>query len=286
MDWFPWYFIIYKQDTLHLDPYQDGCYRRLIDHYMETRSPLPDNDQALARIVGDSHPNWVAMASATVRPYFTPQNGMLYHKKCDEILNNQDKKAQRLSESGKKGAEKRHKKINDMARVAMATPKPRSSIGDIEEIEIDKVSKIVSKTDARLLPSVSAVEIDMAFQRIWNAYPGRGRDGAVGTGFKGSKKKALEKFSKIYITTKEEDREKIIGSIIDCAGAYAGHLDRSGYPSKHLATWINQRGWEDDYDSTKPQPTGGIGSINRFGGSAITGLEIALADQTRRSKRD
>ena len=44
MDWFPWYPERYKNKTLHLTVEQGGIYRRLIDHYMETRQPLPDND--------------------------------------------------------------------------------------------------------------------------------------------------------------------------------------------------------------------------------------------------
>jgi uncharacterized protein YdaU (DUF1376 family) len=111
MDWYPFYFTLYEQDTMHLNPYQDGCYRRLIDHYMKTRAPLPDNDTALARIVGDSEANWVAMASLLVRPFFRAQSGRLFHTKCDEILDDQDNRTNKLSVSGKKGAEKRWSKI-------------------------------------------------------------------------------------------------------------------------------------------------------------------------------
>lgn len=110
MDWYPWYFQIYKADTMHLDHYQDCCYRRLIDHYMETRQPLPDNDQALARIIQDSGANWHAMACAIVRPFFRAENGLLFHAKCDEILDFQDKSSKKMSTLGKKGAEKRWKK--------------------------------------------------------------------------------------------------------------------------------------------------------------------------------
>lgn len=123
MDWYPWYFTLYEQDTMHLSPYQDGCYRRLIDHYMKTRAPLPDNDSALARIVGDSEANWVAMASPLVRPFFQAKNGRLYLKRCEEILNYQDGKTSKLSESGKKGAEKRWGKIKDLHSHPIATPK-------------------------------------------------------------------------------------------------------------------------------------------------------------------
>ena len=43
---------------MHLNPFQDGCYLRLVDHYMETRQPLADNDAALARIIGISVEEW------------------------------------------------------------------------------------------------------------------------------------------------------------------------------------------------------------------------------------
>lgn len=110
MDWFPWYFTIYEQDTMHLNPYQDGCYRRLIDHYMKTRAPLPDNDAALARIIGDSLENWEKNAARIVRAFFKPKNGNLYHKFCDKILDEQDSRSKSRSKSAKIAAEKRWKK--------------------------------------------------------------------------------------------------------------------------------------------------------------------------------
>jgi len=107
---------------------------------------------------------------------------------------------------------------------------------------------------------LSSVEIDMMFQTIWNAYPGRGKDGAKGNGFKGGKAAAAASFTKIIKATPKEDHETIIRSITSGAEKYAGHLDRSGYPSKHASTWLNQRGWEDDYSSTGgtsgPRPSG------------------------------
>lgn len=107
---------------MHLNPYQDGCYRRLIDHYMKTRAPLPDSEAALARIVGDSEANWVAMASPLIRPFFQAKNGRLYLKRCEDVLNYQDNKAKSLSESGKKGAEKRWNKTNNLDSHPIATP--------------------------------------------------------------------------------------------------------------------------------------------------------------------
>ena len=127
MDWYPWYFTLYEQDTMHLNPYQDGCYRRLIDHYMKTRAPLPDSDHALARIIGDSFENWIALASETIRPFFKQKSGKLFHNRCDRELSYQDSQTKRLSESGKKGAEARKAKsikINNLPSTPSATLKP------------------------------------------------------------------------------------------------------------------------------------------------------------------
>lgn len=136
---------------MHLNPYQDGCYRRLIDHYMKTRAPLPDNDAALARIVGDSEANWVAMASPIVRPFFKSEKGRLFNKRCDVELARQDAKSRTLSESGKKGAEKRHNKNKDIPSHPIATPKPNFSIGE-ERRGKDKekdTTNVVSKKKTR-----------------------------------------------------------------------------------------------------------------------------------------
>lgn len=251
MDWYPWNFVLYKADTMHLNPYQDGCYRRLIDHYMETRAPLLDNDAALARIIGDSVANWEALASPTVRPYFRAENGLLFHTKCDDTLAEQDALTRKLSESGKKGAEKRHRN-KGVTSPPIATLKggPKQRTGQDKE-----ESPNGDSPRAGQVVVVSSVEIDMEFQKVWSAYPGHGKDGARGAAFKGDKKPARVKFESIYKNEKESNRAELIRVIIAGCGAYQGHLERSGYPSKHLATWINARGWETDYSSTSATPS-------------------------------
>jgi len=108
-EWYPWYPALYKADTMHLTAEQDGIYRRLIDHYMETRQPLPANDAALARIAGVDMQTWTN-ALAIVEPFFNQgSDGLLHHKRCDLELDRQDKLSKNHSERGKKGAEKRWK---------------------------------------------------------------------------------------------------------------------------------------------------------------------------------
>src|SRR5215469_8498231 len=64
MKWFPWYPLEHRRDTYKLSLTEDGAYRRLIDEYMVNREPLPDDDAALARILGVSSEDWLAVANS------------------------------------------------------------------------------------------------------------------------------------------------------------------------------------------------------------------------------
>lgn len=93
-------------------------------------------------------------------------------------------------------------------------------------------------------------EIDEAFQRIWDAYVGRGIDGREGEGFKGSRKSAWEKFSEIYLQTDENDRGALVEAITHGCTQYAFFIWSADRSSKHLVTWLSAEGWKDDYDTS------------------------------------
>lgn len=107
--WFPWFPTVFKRATAHLTPAQDGLYRRLIDYYMETREPLPDNEIALARICGVSV-ECFKDASSILRAFFKEKDGLLFHDFCDNQLDLQDKRSRKRSEIASKAANARHKK--------------------------------------------------------------------------------------------------------------------------------------------------------------------------------
>jgi uncharacterized protein YdaU (DUF1376 family) len=120
MDYYRFFPVLYQADTLHLTLAQDGAYRRLIDHYMTSRQPLPDNDAALARIVGCALSEWAEIAPS-IRPFFRPRNGTLSHKRCDAELGWQDNRKKIRSEIAQKGVEARRNKINDLPTVGQPT---------------------------------------------------------------------------------------------------------------------------------------------------------------------
>ncbi len=237
MDWFPWYFLLYKSDTMHLNPYQDGCYRRLIDHYMETRQALPDNDAALARIIGDSEANWLAMASPLVRLFFQSKNGRLFHRKCEQTLNDQDNRAKSLSESGKNGAAKRWNKIKGTDSHPIADPMGCDSTGQDSTIQ-EKDTPLPPKGEIDLTK-------DQNFILLWSIWKPFDMP-------KGNPQPAAKSFSKAI---KKTPPEKIIAS----AKSYCADCTKRKSKTQHVVTWLNQKGWEAEIPEHKEAKHGYVG---------------------------
>jgi uncharacterized protein YdaU (DUF1376 family) len=101
-DWYPFFVVAYRRDTYDLTLEEDGAYRRLIDEYMITRQPLPNDNAALARIVGIPTTEWTRLA-VKVRRFFRAKNDKLWHKRCELELRAQNARHNRLREKAQKG---------------------------------------------------------------------------------------------------------------------------------------------------------------------------------------
>lgn len=102
LDWYPFFVLDYRRDTYHLSLEEDGAYRRLIDEYMVTREALPNDDAALARIVGLPKADWDRLAHK-VRRFFRVRNDRLVHKRCELELRAQNARHNRYRERAQKG---------------------------------------------------------------------------------------------------------------------------------------------------------------------------------------
>lgn len=111
--WFPWFPARFRRKTMHLTPAQRGIYRDLIDYYMETREKLPDNDIALARIVGVTIDEF-KQHSDLIKSFFVSDGGFLYHDFCNEQLDAQEGKAKKRSKIAKNASKSRWSKDTDI----------------------------------------------------------------------------------------------------------------------------------------------------------------------------
>ena len=76
--WYKWYPTHFHRDTLHLNLAEDGAYRRLIDQYMLSGRPLPNDDLSLCRLLGSSMNEWRVVAPK-VRAMFKERNDGLHY---------------------------------------------------------------------------------------------------------------------------------------------------------------------------------------------------------------
>lgn len=210
---------------MHLTAEQDGIYRRLIDHYMETELPLPDNDMALARIAGVS-PESFAATSSTLRLFFKQQDGKLYHKKCDEVLEDMNRRYQKNQEKGKRGGEAKAKKYKQKQEPASSSK---------EQVELDS-SKPVPPYLTLPNPTVlkkEKINKKENFKKFYEAYP-----------LKQGRGKAEKAFEKV---------DAPIETLLAAIATYRKNKpDWQEYA--HPASWLNQKRWEDEYEG-KPKTT-------------------------------
>jgi uncharacterized protein YdaU (DUF1376 family) len=163
VDWYPWYYEEYEADALHLTAVQDGIYRRLIDYYMRSRTPLPDNDLALAGAARVGLSEWTANAEI-IRAFFRPINGVLHLKRCDQELDKQDNRAKLHSDRARKAAKARWRNNKDLH----ATSMPKAMLDDATETKTQIETK-KEGVDARgaLAPPLDddILDIPPAFRR-------------------------------------------------------------------------------------------------------------------------
>ncbi len=151
MDWFKSYPADYRDDTWHLSLAEHGAYKLLIDHYMHHEKPLPDNDRALASIIGVSVEDWI-LVSSNVREFFTQKRGKLTHKRCEEELNvSFDKR-----KDGKKRVAKYRKSLSSVTHDKRVSNAPRGE----ERRGQDNSSSSPEKVKKEIIPD---------FLRAYNA---------------------------------------------------------------------------------------------------------------------
>ncbi len=114
--YYSWFPTIYQRDTQDMSLAEDGAYRRLIDHYMLTRAPLPgENDRAMSRILGIGVDEWQAIKPALIT-HFKPSGnpvGLWVHDFCEEQLGKQVERLERNRRNGKGGGRPKKSESKD-----------------------------------------------------------------------------------------------------------------------------------------------------------------------------
>ena len=252
--WFHWYPALFRRATRHLTTFQRGIYRELIDEYMETREPLPENDVALANIAGISAEEW-ADAKGVILSFFEINDGLCYHAFCNEILDHQDKLSKKRSKASKKAASSRwkHKRNQKMRDVC-----------DSDAIAMRQNARGEERRGEESKPLTPPLKTENRFDEFWTNFPRQRR---------GSKDKAEQSYRKAL--SRAEEADIIAGTL-----AYAASDEVARGFAKGAAAWLNDDRWANDYGiraqermpNGKPDYMGGLMTAARNASRSTEGM--------------
>lgn len=241
----------YLGDTAHLTNEEHGVYLRLL--MFAWRSPdccLPDDDRRLAIMTGMTDKKWRAIRPV-IAAFWTIGNGTWTQKRLTKERDFVKGKSEKNRDAAKARWNGKPLKTNDTSDAnAMPAHMP-------EPCQTDAPTPIPTPMKKERDKSLSSAH--EGFQDFWDQYPHRN----------GAKKgrQAAEK-SWIRQVGSGVSREAIIG------GALRYATDRQvvqGY-AKDPATWLNQRGWEDDIE-----PDSTTGTHQRRAGGSHDSMVAAFA---------
>lgn len=264
-------------------------YISLICRIYEHNGPIPWKPEILATYCEMRQSSFDKALDRLLRleKLYVTDDGRLSNATCDAEISQRESKSKIARRAGKKSAEKRQE---NQGSEATGVQRPFNQWeGEGEEREVAYAPSLscvtasgdASDTDsppdedsaggAKRPPTPSrsarrAAEIDEAFEAFWAAYPHRG-------GVKKGKAPARKKWHAAIRSG--ADPAQII------AAAEAHHGDRrviDGY-ARDPATWINQRGWEDEIEPPRAPQHGGFNAGQKPGRRAVASREVGLAAQ-------
>ncbi len=213
MEWYPKNPTDYREDTWHLSLAEHGAYNLLIDHYMNTERPLPNNDIALSRIIGISLDEWLSVEVAVIALFKCVSN-TLQHKRCDAEI----EKSYIKRRDGKVRQKKYRKQLKTKNPVTRLSQVSNASRGE-ERIGDDRNKNMLIKNER--------------FDAFWLVYPRKVGKKAAKIAYM----KAIDKIETDALQCNVIEFAKTITDIKFCA---------------HAATWLNGECWNDNFDHVQP----------------------------------
>jgi uncharacterized protein YdaU (DUF1376 family) len=240
MHYYPFHLKDYLVETAHLPPMADLAYRRLLDLYYKTESPIRNEPKWVAnRIRLDGEERVIGFV---LREYFILDKDadppVWRHKTCDEVIAKYQKKAAVARANGEK-------------HVAGTNREPKS----------DADRKLTKNHKPRTKNTPLPPEGELAWESFWTAYP-----------FKVGKPKAKVLYAKALAAGVTP--ETILAGLKRHIGC-AQWADQTKIP--HPTTWLTREGWNDDV-AVPPGPAGDEPKAWWSGRSGIIqkGLEFGL----------
>ena len=209
MNFYPFHLGDYVKKTAHLTPTEDLIYRRLIDRYYMTETPIQLDIECVARLIGMR--DHVSFVSDILSEFFLKSEDGYRHERCDEEIEKYHKKA----DSARKANQLRWSFTDEDSETDLKS--------DTDQI-LTKNQEPRTRTNKK-----KKVEVSQEFLAFWASYPKKVGKGTAEAAW------ANADLPDIDIILKALHKAKQSNDWIKDRGAFIPH------PS----TWLNQRRWED-----------------------------------------
>lgn len=234
----PWY-KRYPSDfisgTLSLTLEEKGAYSMVLDLMHDRGGPIPDDSQWIARVCGCSTRRWNQIRGRLIgEGKITVVGNTITNRRAENDIFSGEKEAEKLAESGRKGAEKTNKKIPE---------EQENNDLDIPLAAQNRAAYQILETRKKDSPNGESKESSpqwvREFEEWYHLYPRKRGRGQAEKAFRAARK--------------HTDLETLVAGVKRYAAERAGEDARF---VKHPATWLNGKCWLDE-----PEESGGRDDI-------------------------
>ena len=250
-------------DTIDLSATQFGAYFLLLmTAWRSKENALPDNDQKLARWARLDPRTWRAQKSDILSRWHLGDDGFWRQGRLDDERKRAVELRSKNADAGRASALKRQGRHSTNVKIKInEQAAPLTSPLEVEEG--------LSKPSLPPKPN-----LDPDFIDFWSRWRPFDMD-------KGSKESAKKSYMK---ARRDSSHEAIIGGLERYCDYCAARQQRT----RHAATWLNQRGWEDEQPTIFPAPGAPANGKSNYGDSLANAARAAQAhlDQQEQIRGD
>jgi uncharacterized protein YdaU (DUF1376 family) len=210
MNYYPFHPGDYLRDTAHLEPMEDLAYRRLLDLYYLSESPIPLETQQVSRRLRLGSESVIAVLNEF---FICTENGYI-HKRCDAEIADYRHRQDKSRQNGKLGGRPKKTQQVILDNPELTQSKPR-------------------ETQPKANQNQNQNNTSIGFNEFWNAYPRKVGKGAAEKAWAKSSPDLQAVLTTLAWQTKQDGWTKDGGAFIP-----------------HPGTYLNQRRWEDEKPAT------------------------------------
>lgn len=163
----------YLKDTAHLDPLEDGIYRRMIDLYYTQEGPLSNDMEKLCRRLRVDSEKHSAIVRDLLNEFFKPTETGWVQDRCERELDEYRGRADTARQNGRKGGRPR-KNPENQAGLSQET---KLVILGSEKITHEKANQNQNQNQVKAKPLSGKPDYPPGFLKFWETWPNTKRKG-------------------------------------------------------------------------------------------------------------